>query len=80
MNWIEWIGWISTGLTIISFIPKGEQRIRLINGIACIVWIVYGITLKQNPLIVVNGIVLILHGIYFFKKTLVKQNRKRVSN
>lgn len=65
MNWIEWIGWISTGLTIISFIPKGEQRIRLINGIACIVWIVYGITLKQNPLIVVNSIVLILHVKYF---------------
>lgn len=80
MNWIEILGWLATLTTIVSFIPKGEDKIRTINGIACIVWIVYGITLKQNPLIVVNGIVLILHIIYFFKKTLVKQNRKTESN
>ena len=71
---VEVLGWISTLLTIVSFIPKGEQKIRLINGIACIVWIVYGISLKQNPLIVVNSIVLGLHVKYFVanRKTMIK--------
>lgn len=62
---VEILGWISTGLTILSFIPKGEARIRLINGIACISWIVYAILIKQNPLIVVNAIVLGLHIRYY---------------
>jgi len=62
---VEALGWISTLLTIISFIPKGESKIRLINGIACISWIVYAISTKQNPLIVVNGMVLLLHVKYF---------------
>ena len=65
---VEILGWLSTGLTILSFIPKGEGRIRLINGIACGFWIVYGISLKQNPIIVVNGIVLILHIRYYMQQ------------
>ena len=69
---IELLGWLSTALTIGSFIPKGETRIRLINGIACILWIVYGGLLKQNPIIVVNTLVLILHIVYF-----IKLNRKK---
>jgi uncharacterized protein with PQ loop repeat len=71
---VELLGWLSTALTIFSFIPKGEERIRLINGIACIFWIVYAILTKQNPLIVVNGIVLMLHVKYFVanRKTLIK--------
>lgn len=71
---IEILGWLSTALTILSFIPKGEEKIRLINGIACIAWIVYGISLKQNPIIVVNTLVLVLHVKYFVtnRKTLIK--------
>lgn len=65
---VEILGWISTGLTILSFIPKGEARIRLINGIACISWIVYATLIKQNPLIAVNGIVLILHIRYYMQQ------------
>jgi len=70
---VEVLGWISTLLTIVSFIPKGEQKIRLINGIACMVWIVYGISLKQLPIIVVNSVVLLLHAKYFLnRKSLIK--------
>jgi hypothetical protein len=65
---VEILGWLSTGLTILSFIPKGEGRIRLINGIACISWIVYAILIKQNPLIVVNSIVLGLHIRYYMQQ------------
>jgi hypothetical protein len=65
---VEILGWLSTGLTILSFIPKGESRIRLINGIACISWIVYATLIKQNPLIVVNAIVLGLHIRYYMQQ------------
>jgi len=65
---VEVLGWISTLLTIVSFIPKGEKRIRVINGMACMVWIVYGVLTKQNPLIVVNSIVLGLHIKYFLNR------------
>ena len=69
---VEILGWLSTGLTILSFIPKGEGRIRLINGIACISWIVYGVHLMQYPIIVVNSLVLLLHIKYFIQNRSVK--------
>jgi len=65
---INYIGWLSTLLTIISFIPKGESKIRFINAIACIVWILYGFLKKEFPIIVVNSVVLTLHIFYFVKK------------
>lgn len=68
MNWIEWIGWIATGMTILSFWVRGEFRIRVINGLACLVWISYGIFEKQNPIIVVNGIVLLMHLKFFYNE------------
>lgn len=68
MNWIELLGWIATLATIISFIPKGEDKIRTINGMACIVWIVYGMLTRSNPIVAVNSIVLLLHGYYFLRK------------
>lgn len=64
---IELLGWISTALTIISFIPKGETKIRAINAVACIGWIVYGIALSQGPIVAVNAIVFILHTKYFIQ-------------
>jgi hypothetical protein len=69
---IELLGWISTALTIISFIPKGETKIRAINAVACIAWIVYGIALSQGPIIAVNASVFILHTKYFIQNRGVK--------
>jgi len=60
------IGWIATGLTCLSFGVNGESRIRLINGIACLVWISYGIQSNQYPIIAVNGIVLVMHLKFFW--------------
>ena len=68
MNWIEILGWLATLATIISFIPKGEDKIRTINGMACIVWIIYGMLTRSNPIVAVNSIVLLLHGYYFLRK------------
>jgi len=65
---INYIGWLATLLTIFSFIPKGESKIRFINAIACIVWILYGFLKQEFPIIVVNSVVLALHINYLTKK------------
>ena len=69
---VEILGWTSTGLTIASFIPKGESRIRLVNSVACIGWIAYSVLSPSWPLIVVNSVVLGLHIKYFIQNRSVK--------
>lgn len=77
---INYIGWLATSLTIVSFIPKGENKIRFINAIACVVWIFYGFYKQEFPIIVVNTIVLILHVFYFLKTNKLNQLIKNMSN
>lgn len=64
---MEWIGYIATLLTIISFIPKDQFWLRVINAVGSIVWVVYGIGTNTGPVILVNVIVLAVHMWWFFK-------------
>ncbi|MAH03504.1 hypothetical protein CMI39_01815 [Candidatus Pacearchaeota archaeon] len=71
MDWIIYIGLIAAGLTTGSLLPQAIKTINtkstkdisllmylsLIIGV--ILWLVYGILIKDLPLIIANGISLI---------------------
>jgi len=68
---IEIIGYVGMLITILSFLYKNIERVRIINSVACIVWIIYGVLRISYPVILVNSIVLIIHGYWLIK------NRKK---
>jgi hypothetical protein len=72
MNTIEIIGWIATIGTLVSFAVKDMRNLRLINGLASIVWIVYGILKVDNPIIVINSAVIVMHLYWFYKNVIYK--------
>jgi len=74
---IEIIGWIATIGTLLSFAVKDMWRLRLINGLASIVWIVYGVLKVDNPIIVINSAVIIMHLYWFYKNTIY--NKKGIN-
>lgn len=80
------IGLITSILSTISFLPQAIYVIRthdtkslslamyLLINIAFILWLIYGILLRQAPIYLANGICLILGLIILFYK--VKEIRK----
>jgi hypothetical protein len=64
---IETLGWIATAGTLISFAVKDMWKLRLINGSASIIWIVYGLLKLDNPIIVINASVILMHLYWFYK-------------
>jgi|APGre2960657404_1045060.scaffolds.fasta_scaffold24735_7 hypothetical protein len=74
---IETLGWIATIGTLISFAVKDMWKLRLINSAASIVWIVYGILKVDNPIIVINSAVIIMHLYWFYKNTIY--NKKSIN-
>jgi hypothetical protein len=64
---IEILGWIATVGTLLSFALKDMWKLRLINGSASIVWVVYGILKMDNPIIVINTSVILMHLYWFYK-------------
>ena len=72
MNIIEIIGWIATIGTLLSFAVKDMYKLRLINSAASMVWIVYGILKVDNPIIVINSAVIVMHLYWFYKNVIYK--------
>jgi hypothetical protein len=66
---IEIIGWIGIVCTLISFGVKDMRKLRYINGIGCIVWIVYGVLKEDTPIFVINICILFMHLYWFWNNT-----------
>jgi len=68
---IDIIGYIGMGIILYSFTIENMYKLRLVNSIGSIVWIVYGIGIWAGPTILVNSCVLLIHLHWFYK------NRKK---
>jgi hypothetical protein len=67
MNW-EIFGYIGTVLILVSFLIENVFKLRLVNTVGAIFWLVYGVGIMAKPTIVVNLAVIIIHGIWFIKQ------------
>ncbi|MFV0391917.1 MAG: YgjV family protein [Paludibacteraceae bacterium] len=47
-------GYIAMTLLVVSFIPKQMKTVRVVNLIACMFFVVYGILLQAWPIVISN--------------------------
>ena len=62
------LGYVAMGLSILSFTLSKQRFIRTVNLIACSVWVVYGYMINNNPTIIVNVLVCLVHVYWFIKR------------
>lgn len=67
MNFIDFAGWVATGLVIGSFLFKDMVKLRFTNFLATVTWAFYGSLKEDTPLIVVNIILMSIHLFWFYK-------------
>ena len=67
MKVIELLGYVATIVTLISMTSKNMKLLRILNSIGCVLWMSYGIIRNDNPVIVVNSTILIIHLISLYK-------------
>lgn len=60
-NWIECIGVLATLCVLISFTQSKTNRIRIINSIGSVIFIVYGILISSFSVWFLNLAVLIVN-------------------
>lgn len=75
---IDIFGYIGTILILYSFTIESIYKLRLVNSIGSVFWIVYGIGIMAWPTIIVNSCVLCIHSYWFIKnrKSINVKNRK----
>ena len=64
MNYLEVIGWIATTFVISSFLINDMLRLRAVNLIGAVCWLVYGIIASATSIIFLNVVIV---GIQIFK-------------
>jgi len=74
---MEVVGYLAMGLSVLSFAFKKQKSIRLVNLTACSVWIVYGFIIENEPTIIVNIMVCLVHLYWFINRAKRKANISR---
>jgi hypothetical protein len=70
MNWVEWLGYLSAALVVLSFlVGQRVRRIRFINMLGAVGFLIYGILLNVNfPIIIPNAFIICIQFYYLFIK------------
>lgn len=65
----EWVGYAAMFALLISFMMKDVRKLRSINSIGAILFVIYGFMLQTSwPIIVTNFAILCLNCYYLFVK------------
>lgn len=65
---IEFLGYIATFGTLFSFTQKNIVKLRIINGSAAVLWIVYGLLISSSPIVITNLMIVLIHLYNLFKE------------
>ena len=67
MNY-EILGTAASVLVLISFLMKGEKKIRIINIVGALLFVIYGVLIKAFSVWLLNGILILIHIYKLIKK------------
>lgn len=69
MEIVERIGYLASAGVLISFLMKDINKLRLINSIGCILFVIYGYLLSPIswPVIITNGTIVVINAFYIFQ-------------
>ena len=54
---LSWIGWVATVVFCWSYFFKHPVALRRMQGVAAILWVIYGVAIHAWPVIVANVLV-----------------------
>jgi len=54
---LDWIGWLATALFVSSYFCRQQVTLRRVQGLAALLWMVYGVLIHALPVFVANVIV-----------------------
>ncbi|GGP03531.1 uroporphyrinogen decarboxylase [Cloacibacterium rupense] len=68
-NWSEYVGYLASIFVILSFMLKDLKKIRIVNLVGCIAFVVYGVFSGMLwPVIIPNAILSVIQVYHLIKK------------
>jgi hypothetical protein len=73
-EYTEYIGYLASGLVLLSFLMKEMTTLRLVNILGCLAFVAYGILLNSWPIIITNVAISCVNTFYLIKSYREKTN------
>ncbi|MDF2873941.1 MAG: hypothetical protein K0R22_624 [Sporomusa sp.] len=54
INVVEWLGYLASGMVAVSFVMKSIKKLRFINLVGAILFVIYGIAIQAVPVVLAN--------------------------
>lgn len=64
---IEWVGYAASVMIAISLIMTSIVKLRVINTIGCILFVIYGFSVGAYPVAIVNAFIIFVNLYYIYK-------------
>jgi len=65
----EYIGYVASGIVLLSFLMRKMLFLRIVNTVGCVFFIVYGMMLGSIPIILTNTAIVLINLYYLTKHT-----------
>lgn len=64
---IESIGYLASFIILLSFLMSSVVRLRIINFVGCVLFLIYGFFINAYPVAIINGIIAFIQVVFVFK-------------
>lgn len=64
---IDYLGYIASAIILLSMLMNDMKKFRIVNTIACLSFVVYGVIKKDYPITCLNITVVIVNILYLIK-------------
>lgn len=67
VNLVEWIGYAASAFIVISLMMTSIIKLRIINSIGCLLFVIYGIYVGAYPVVISNAIIVLINIYNLYK-------------
>lgn len=64
---IEWVGYAASAMIAISLLMSDVIKLRIINSIGCLLFVIYGFIVDAYPVAVANLIIIFINLYHLYK-------------
>ena len=64
----EWVGYLAMSVLLISFMMKNVIKLRIINSVGCLFFVIYGVMISQYPIVITNLAIILINLYYLLLK------------
>lgn len=72
INLIEWLGYFASVMVAISFLMKSVNKLRFVNILGAICFVIYSVAIKAWPVALINLFTICVNIYYLARKDVAK--------